>query len=138
MILTSTLNPSSDGVLIDPTRALLRRFTTINASNHTCRIPDAVGDLSATRVLVKLAPRGAVRSFKPFVDSGHRNSVALDQWLPAGEPVGELADSRTEVARGRRDRVTDMACSSLGTWPWSARLLRAFALPGEQACRVEL
>ncbi len=37
MILTSTLTPCSDGVLIDPILALLRRFTSINASNHTCR-----------------------------------------------------------------------------------------------------
>lgn len=132
------VEPGSDGVLIDPIRALLRRLTTINASDHTCRIPHAVADFSATPALVLLAPRGTMRGFTLFVHGGRRNSIAPGQWLPAGEPVGELADNGAVAARGCRDRVTDPACSSLGTWPWSARLLRAFALPGEQACWVEL
>jgi pimeloyl-ACP methyl ester carboxylesterase len=80
-----------------------------------------------------------------------RAAAALAQWLPAGEPVAQPADSGAVVARGRRDRVTDPACSlegrrlvrevvlaSLGAWRWSARLQRAFALPDESACRVEL
>lgn len=272
MSLTSRFEPGSNGVLIDPIRALLRRLTTINASDHTCRIVDAVGDLGATPALVTLAPRGAVRGFTLFVHGGRSNSVAsgsrlqppalrmfsflmgvrrdgrghgvaacqlrhrvrghdegdpvqdvewalaeiagrhgevpfslvghsmdgrsalrtagaanvraaaaLARWLPAGEPVVQLADSGAEVARCRRDRMTDPACSleyapqapplvgrlcrfeigrsahatlerflawrrlvrevvlaSLGAWPWSARLHRAFALPDEPACRVEL
>ena len=110
-----------------------------------------------------------------------RAAAALAQWLPGGEPVVQLADSGAVVARDRRDRVTNPACSlecalearplvgrlcrfeigrsghatlerflvwrrlvrevvlaSLGAWPWSARLHRAFALPDEPACRVEL
>lgn len=271
MTLTSRVEPGSDGVLIDPIRALLRRLTTINASDHTCRILDAVGDFSATPALVTLA-RGAVRGFTLFVHRGRSNSVApssrlqppalrmysfqlgvrregrgngvaacqlrywvrgydegdpvqdvewalaeiagrhgevpfslvgdsrggrpalravgaanvrasaaLARWLPAGEPVVRLADSGAVVARYRRDRMTDTACSleyalqarplverlwrfeigrsahatlerflvwrrlvrevvlaSLGAWPWSAWLHRAFALPDEPACRVEL
>jgi hypothetical protein len=78
MTRTSRLN--SDGVLVDPIRALLRRPTTINASDHTCRIPDAVRDFSATPALVTLA-RGAVRGFTLFVHSGCRNGVASSSRL---------------------------------------------------------
>jgi hypothetical protein len=53
---------------------------TINASDHTCRIPDAVRDFSATPALVTLA-RGAVRGFTLFVHSGCRNGVASSSRL---------------------------------------------------------
>ena len=140
-----------------------------------------MGDFGATPALVTLAPRSAVRGVTLSVHGGRSNSIAPGQWLLAGEPVGELADGGAVVARGRRERVTDPACSleyalqarplmgrlcrfeiggsghatlerffvwqrrgrevvlaSLGAWPWSARVHRAFALPGAQACRVEL
>ena len=138
-------------------------------------------DFSATPPLVTLAPPGAVRDFTLFMHGGRSNGIAPGQWLPAGKPVVQLADSGIVVTRGRRDWVTDLACSLeyalrarslverlcrfeiggschgslerflvwrrlarefvlawLGAWPWSARLHRTSALPGEQACRVEL
>ena len=61
--------------LIDPIRALPRRLATINASDHTCPIPDAVRDFSASPALVTLA-RGVVRRFTLFAHGGRRNGVA--------------------------------------------------------------
>lgn len=81
MILTTTLNPCSCCVPIDPIRAPLRSFTTINAPNQPCRISDAVGDLSASPALVLLAPRGVAHSLKPFLDGARRDGFALDEWL---------------------------------------------------------
>ena len=86
MTLTSGLN-ISDGVLIDPIRALPRRPTTINASDHTCRIPDAVRDFSATPALVTLA-RGVVRGFTLFAHGGRRNGVASSSRLQPPTPSG--------------------------------------------------
>jgi hypothetical protein len=34
--------------------------------------------------------------------------------------------------------VREVSLSALGVSPWSERLQRAFALPAEQACRIEL
>jgi hypothetical protein len=103
----------SDGVLIDPISTLLRRLMTINASDHTWRIPDAVRDCSATPALVRLAPRGAARGFTRFVHGSRSNSVA------------------SGVLR-------EVVLFSLGAWPWSARLHRAFAWPDEHVGWVEL
>jgi hypothetical protein len=98
---------------------LLRRLTTINASDHTWRIPDAVRDCSATPALVTLAPRGAARGFALFVHGGRSRSVASG---PRLQPPALRVYSLT----------------SLGAWPWSARSHRAFAWPDEHVGWVGL
>ena len=75
------------GPLIDPIRARPRRLATINASDHTCPIPDAVRDFSASPALVTLA-RGVVRGFTLFAHGGRRNGVASSSRLqPPTRPM---------------------------------------------------
>jgi dienelactone hydrolase len=129
-----------------------------------------VGHSMGARCALRAAGTGNVRAV-----------AALAPWLPADEPVQQLAGRSVVIAHGRRDRVTDPAGSleyalraqplaehlcrfeiersghallerfwvwqrlvrevvlaSLAARPWSTRLERAFALPGELACRVPL
>ena len=131
MTLTSRLN-ISDGVLIDPIRALLRRPTTINASDHTtCRIPDAVRDFSATPALVTLAPGGAVRGFTLIVHGGRRNGAASGSRL---RPPAPRMDSFQMGVR-RDGRGYGVAACQLR---YGVRGDDERELPDEQACRVQL
>jgi hypothetical protein len=95
MTRTSRLN--SDCVLVDPIRALLRRPTTINASDHTCRIPDAVSDFSATPALVTLAPGDTVRGFTLVVrrdGRGYGVAACRLRYGLRGDDEGELPDEQ--------------------------------------------
>jgi hypothetical protein len=84
MTRTSRLSALPDGDPIDPIRVLLRRLTTINASDHVCRVPNAVRDFCATPVLVTLAPRGAVRGFTLFVHGGRSTKRRVLSMIWAG------------------------------------------------------
>ncbi len=66
--------------LIDPIRTLPRRLATVNASGHTCRIPDAMRDFSATPALETLA-HVVVRGSTLFAHGGRRNGVASSSRL---------------------------------------------------------
>jgi hypothetical protein len=100
------------GVLIDPIRALLRRLTTINASDHPCRILDNVGDFSATPALVTLAPRGAVRGFTLFMHGGRSNSVASGSRLQP--PALRMYSFQMGVRRDGRGYGVAAASSATG------------------------
>jgi hypothetical protein len=128
MTLTSRLN--SDGVLIDPIRALLRRPTTINASDHTCRIPDAVRDFSATPALATLAPGGAVRGSTLVVHGGRRNSAASGSRLRSAPRMNSFPMGVRRDGRGYGVAACQLRYGLRGDDEGE--------LPDEQACRVEL